>query len=454
MPNTIMLTIVASALTWIISVPIGVYSAARRDSILDQGIRVVTFTLYSMPIFLIGYALFLTLGTGWRILPSQFNIDPILLPTIPRAWFDDKNSVSYPTHILAIDAFLHGDWTIAWNAFLHVILPSVALALALLAGIIRILRASMLEVLEQDYVRLARAKGVPERLANKTAVAGLVIFLVFMGDALIVQIAPGVLGVTYPNDVIPPQFTLTNPECDNMPPEPPSLSHPFGTFEYGQQGIGCLDLLQLVMKAIRIDIAIAFFIVLVGAAIGTLLGVVSGYVGKWLDEVLMRVTDVFFSVPFLILALAVGYVIGRTLFNMALALIIIWWPLYARYGRSLTLTTKEATFIESARASGSGRLKIMFRHLLPNVLPPILVQISLDVGTVILIFSTLAFIGFLPSNVLVPELGAIANFGLDLAPLGFWWTVVAPGGVITLFALAVNLMGDGLRDVIDPRRRS
>src|SRR5437016_8417324 len=121
-------------------------------------------------------------------------------------------------------------------------------------------------------------------LANKTAVAGLVIFLVFMGDALIVQIAPGVLGVTYPNDVIPPQFTQTNPECDNMPPEPPSLSHPFGTFEYGQQGIGCLDLLQLVMKAIRIDIAIAFFIVLVGAAIGTLLGVVSGYVGKWRSE--------------------------------------------------------------------------------------------------------------------------------------------------------------------------
>src|SRR5438132_467103 len=291
-------------------------------------------------------------------------------------------------------------------------------------------------------------------LSNKTAVVGLAIFLVFIGDAFLVQVAPGVLGVQYPDSVVPPQFTQTNPECVGTAPEAPSFNHLFGTIQYGLSGIGCLDLLQLVMKAIRIDVAISFFIVLVGAAIGTLLGVVSGYVGKWLDEVLMRVTDVFFSVPFLILALAVGYVIGRTLFNMALALIIIWWPLYARYGRSLTLTTKEATFIESARASGSGRLKIMFRHLLPNVLPPILVQISLDVGTVILIFSTLAFIGFLPSNVLVPELGAIANFGLDLAPLGFWWTVVAPGGVITLFALAVNLMGDGLRDVIDPRRRS
>jgi len=290
--------------------------------------------------------------------------------------------------------------------------------------------------------------------ANKTAVAGLVIFLLFIGDALIVQIAPGVLGVQYPNDVVPPQFTQTNPECVGAAPEPPSVGHLFGTIQYGLSGIGCLDLLQLVMKAIRVDIAISFFIVFVGATIGTLIGVVSGYAGKWLDEAMMRITDVFFSVPFLILALAVGFVIGRTLLNMALALIIIWWPLYARYGRSLTLTTKEATFIESARASGSGRLKIMFRHVLPNVLPPVLVQISLDVGTVILIFSTLAFIGFLPSNALVPELGVIANIGLDLAPLGYWWTVIVPGAVITLFALAVNLMGDGLRDVIDPRRRS
>src|SRR2546428_62308 len=194
--------------------------------------------------------------------------------------------------------------------------------------------------------------------ANKPAVAGLVIFLLFIGDALIVQIAPGVLGVQYPNDVVPPQFTQTNPECVGAAPEPPSVGHLFGTIQYGLSGIGCLDLLQLVMKAIRVDIAISFFIVFVGATIGTLIGVVSGYAGKWLDEAMMRITDVFFSVPFLILALAVGFVIGRTLLNMALALIIIWWPL------------------------------------------------------------------------------------------------IVPGAVITLFALAVNLMGDGLRDVIDPRRRS
>src|SRR5256885_6674736 len=290
--------------------------------------------------------------------------------------------------------------------------------------------------------------------ANKTAVAGLIIFLVFVGDAILVQVAPGVLGLQYPDSVVPPQFTQTNGNCVGMPPEPPSFDHPFGTIQYGLSGIGCLDLLQLVMKAIRIDLAISFFIVLVGAAIGTAVGVVAGYVGKWLDEVMMRVTDVFFSVPFLILALAVGYVVGRTLFNMALALIIIWWPLYARYGRSLALSTKEATFVEAARAAGSGRLKIMFKHIVPNVVPPVLVQISLDVGTILLIFSTLAFIGFLPSNALVPELGVLSEIGIDFAALGYWWPVIIPGAVITLFALAVNLMGDGLRDVIDPRRRS
>ncbi len=166
MPNTLMLTIVASILTWILSIPIGVHSAARRDSVMDQGVRVGTFTLYSMPIFLIGFVLFLTFGTSWHVLPSGNMLDPILLPSIPSDWFDHVYSVSSPTHILALDAALHGDWTVAWNAFLHVLLPAATLTLALLAGIVRILRASMLEVLEQDYIRLARAKGVPDRTVN------------------------------------------------------------------------------------------------------------------------------------------------------------------------------------------------------------------------------------------------------------------------------------------------
>ncbi len=169
MPNTLMLTLVASLFTWFLSVPIGVYSAARRDSVLDQGVRIASFTLYSMPIFLIGFALFLTIGTGWRP-TANWNatgtLDNVMYAQIPNSWFDHINAVSYPTHVLFLDALLHGDFPVAWNALLHVILPALTLVLALLAGIVRILRASMLEVLDQDYIRLARAKGVPNRLVN------------------------------------------------------------------------------------------------------------------------------------------------------------------------------------------------------------------------------------------------------------------------------------------------
>src|SRR6267143_1538751 len=204
--------------------------------------------------------------------------------------------------------------------------------------------------------------------ANKSAVVGLALFLAFVLVGVLVQLAPGVLGISDTDAFVPPRLTLEHTECVGMAPEPPSL--------------------------------------------------------------------------------------GRPLVNMALALIVVWWPLYARYARSLTLATKENTFVEAAKAAGSSRLKIMFRHIIPNVLPPVFIQISLDVGTVIVIFSALAFIGFLPSDANLPELGFIANQGLSLAPLGYWWTVVFPGAAITLFALAVNLMGDGFRDVIDPRRRS
>ena len=292
-------------------------------------------------------------------------------------------------------------------------------------------------------------------LANKTAVVGLFIFILFVAAASLVQFAPGSLGIAHPDDFVPPGFTLENPLCVGAPPEPPSATNLLGTTSAGgAQGIGCIALLQAVLKAIRVDLAISFFVVLVGAVIGTVLGVLSAYAGGLVDEALMRVTDVFFTVPFLVLALAVSYVTGRSLLNMALALIVVWWPLYARYSRSLTISTKESAFVEAARAAGSRRLKIDFRHIMPNVLPPVFIQISLDVGTVIAVFAALGFIGLLPSNANLPELGYITNQGLTLAPLGYWWTVIFPGAAITLFSLAVNLMGDGFRDVINPRRRS
>jgi peptide/nickel transport system permease protein len=168
MPDTLLLTLVASFLTWVVAVPMGVYSAVRRDSILDQTIRVGSFTLYSMPFFLVGFIMLLVLGLYWPIVSFPIgNLNPVLYLELKNAaWWDSGLSISSPTHILAFDAAIHGYWGVAWDAFMHSLLPALSLTLALLAGIVRILRASMLEVLDQDYIRLARAKGVPEHVIH------------------------------------------------------------------------------------------------------------------------------------------------------------------------------------------------------------------------------------------------------------------------------------------------
>jgi len=274
--------------------------------------------------------------------------------------------------------------------------------------------------------------------ANKAAVIGLVIVLAYFADALLVQFVPQLIGISNPGTLVENFY--------NTVPSPPSLLHPFGTTYPG------IDLLTSMVKAVRIDLYYSVLVVAIGAAVGSIIGVISANVGGLMDEVVMRITDVFFSIPYLILALAVGFVLGRSLLNMSIALAIVWWPLYARYTRSQTLSTKEFTFVEAAKASGVSRLKIMYKHILPNSLPPVFIQISLDLGSIMVIFSTLAFIGFI-TNASVPELGYLSSLGLgyiQTAP----WAVIFPGVAITLFALAVNLVGDGLRDVLDPRRRS
>jgi len=274
--------------------------------------------------------------------------------------------------------------------------------------------------------------------SNKLAVVGLVIVLAYVADALIVQFAPWLIGLRHPFEVIP---DFSNPQ-----PQPPSWRHPFGTTYPG------IDLLRAVIKAIRLDLGLSVAIVVPGALLGIVIGIVATYFGGWVDDVLMRLTDIFFSVPYLVLAIAIGYALGRTITSMVIALIIVWWPLYARYTRSVTLQVKELTFIEAARAAGASNYKIMFRHILPNALPPVLVQMSMDLGTIMLVISGLAFIGFLPvAN--IPELGYLTSLGFDYintAP----WTVLVPGAFIVIFAVAVYLLGMGLMDVINPRRRS
>jgi peptide/nickel transport system permease protein len=275
-------------------------------------------------------------------------------------------------------------------------------------------------------------------LRNKSAFIGTIIVILYFVDALVMEVYPKLFGITQPNSLV---------ENFSSPlPLPPSFSHPLGTTAYG------IDLLTSILKAIKFDLAYSLAVVLSGAALGVIIGVISGYVGGALDEFLMRITDIVFSIPYLVLALAVGFVIGRTYTSMVLALAIVWWPLYARYGRALTLSIKTLPYVDSARLYGMNGFKILLKHVIPNVLPPVFVQISLDLGTIMPTFSTLSFIGFIP-NANLPELGFLTTLGLNYiqtAP----WTVIFPGLAITVFSLAANLMGEGLRDVFDPRRRS
>ncbi|MFP3286947.1 MAG: ABC transporter permease [Acidilobus sp.] len=165
-PNTALLAVLGGILTWLLGIPLGTWSAVRRDKPDDVAIRVFSYTLYGMPLYLIAVLLIIIFAVWLKVLPLAGTVSAKLLVGLP--WY--KNGISYPTHVLLIDALIHGNWNIALDALEHIILPSLTIALAVMAGIINILRASMLEVLEQDYVRFARSKGLPERIViNKHA---------------------------------------------------------------------------------------------------------------------------------------------------------------------------------------------------------------------------------------------------------------------------------------------
>lgn len=222
---------------------------------------------------------------------------------------------------------------------------------------------------------------------------------------------------------------------------------PFGTTEFGA------DLFYGVVWGTRISIAMGVGIVLAGIAIGLVIGLLAGWYGGWVDDATMRVTDIFLSLPLLVLAIAIVVAFGRGLENIALALILVWWPPYTRLVRGQVLALRDSQFVEAARASGLPDWYILGRHVLPNALSPIVVQATLDVGTVVLVASALSFIGFSSGSSLQPEWGRLVALGQAYMATGQWWTVLFPGLAIFGFVLGFNLMGDGLRDILDPRGR-
>lgn len=272
-----------------------------------------------------------------------------------------------------------------------------------------------------------------------TSIAG-VILLTFL---IFVAAFPSLLAKPVPaaNPFIIPQ------DFDMPVPQPPgTMGFSLGSGENGR------DIYYGLIWGARISMAFAIQVVGISLVIGTLIGLVAGYKGGVIDELMMRITDIFLSIPSLILVMAIAAVLERNLTSTKLALIAIWWAGYTRLVRGQVLSTRENTYIDAARAAGSGELKIMFRHILPNSWTPLIVQGTMDMGTVVLVLAGLGYLG-LGAPFGYAEWGRMVQEGQEYFVTGYWWMTVFPGLAILLFVLAFNLMGDGLRDVLDPKMR-
>lgn len=266
---------------------------------------------------------------------------------------------------------------------------------------------------------------------NKVVLAGTVIGVAIIITAII---GPIIISPSVSTDIYLPNRLSA-----------PSAQHWLGTDDWGR------DLLQIIILSIRLDISASLTIVGAGLVIGVLLGAFSGFIGGKFDEVMMRITDIFLSFPFLVLALAIAAALGRGLNNLIIAIIIVQWTGYTRILRGQVLAEKERLYVDALRALGIGKLRLIIRHVIPNTIYPVLVQATLDLGGVIITFAALSFLGF-GASALTPELGRLVTSGqtyIFQAP----WLVAFPGLTILIISLAFNLMGDGIRDVLDPRLR-
>ncbi|MEB3209729.1 MAG: ABC transporter permease [Leptolyngbyaceae bacterium] len=263
-------------------------------------------------------------------------------------------------------------------------------------------------------------------------------FAAFLFFALLVLFA--LLG-----EAIAPYDPLTSNAAIAL--QPPSASNWFGTDQLGR------DVLSRVIVATRLDLGIAVAAVFLSFLIGSVLGVSAGYYGGWCDRIISRIVDTIMAFPLFILAMGLVAALGNTVENIIYATAIINLPLYTRVIRSEVLTRREAGFIEAARLAGNGDFRIMAAHLFPNVLPVMMVHVSLNMGWAILNAAGLSFIG-LGVRPPTAEWGIMVAEGATYIISGEWWLAIFPGVVLMLAVFCFNLLGDGLRDLIDPRMRT
>lgn len=242
-----------------------------------------------------------------------------------------------------------------------------------------------------------------------------------------------------------PYLTPHEPTDQNLHErlEPPSSENLLGTDQLGQ------DVFTRILYGARISLRIGVIVVAISLAIGTAVGVAAGYAGGYVDEALMRFVDILLAFPGLLLALVIAGILGPSLMNIMIALAIVGWTRYARVVRGSVLSVKQQEYVTVSQLMGRGRIHIVFRHILPNVMGPVVVLATIDMAGVILATAALSFLG-LGAQPPTPEWGTMISEGRHFLR-DAWWVVNFPGLAIMLAVLGFNLLGDGLRDVLDPR---
>lgn len=264
--------------------------------------------------------------------------------------------------------------------------------------------------------------------ANRLALLGLVILA---GLVLMAILAPW----------IAPYDPVAQNLADRL--MPPSAAHWLGTDALGR------DILSRIIWGSRVTLFIVGTVALISPILGLLIGTVAGFAGGWVDQVLMRITDIFLAFPKLILALALVAALGPGIFNAVLALAITGWPPYARLARAETLAVRNADYIAAARLQGAGPVRLLIGHVWPMCVSSLIVRVALDMAGIILSAAGLGFLG-LGAQPPLPEWGAMISDGRTYI-LDHWWVAAMPGMAIFIVSLAFNLLGDGLRDVLDPK---
>src|SRR6266850_296713 len=449
LPNSLTLGLVATLISILIGVPAGIISAVKVNTWWDTIAKVVALLGLSIPGFWLGLVLILVFSVWLQWLPTSGA----------------------------------GDWR-------HVVMPALALGWYFAASMLRLTRSSMLEVLGSEYIKLARLKGLPDVVvialhAFKNALipvftlAG-VNMVVMINAAVIIEVIfawPGIGRLLYEGifqrdfplvqgvviigglilvalfaDLIAPHDPTLPVKGANVfdPPfwmEGGSATTPLGTDFLGR------DILSRLIYGARVSLIVGLMGTLVAGSIGTALGIASGYVAGWVDQIIMRVTDAWLALPAIVFAIFLAAMVGPSMWNIVVILGAVYWTRYARVIRGEVLTLRERDFVKLAEIAGASKLRVIKKHILPNVMNTATVLASLTVGVVIIAEASLSFLGVgVPPP--QPAWGLMLSEARPTLMTGQWWLTVFPGVCILLIVLATQLFGDWLRVRLDPQTRN